>query len=134
NFGVQWSHRVLSPVAIKLIITRIRAGKSDRDHNPRAKRPRSPSFPSLFNGYGDLRPEVSGGVGGREWESNPPETGSLPHTDLKSGRPTGDDSPPRSSPDWHAAPNKSRRCGLILRSSPLRKVTPCRSKKSRIWI
>ena len=33
-------------------------------------------------------------TGGREWESNPPETGSLPHSDLKSGRPTGDDSPP----------------------------------------
>ena len=31
--------------------------------------------------------------------SNPPETGSLPHTDLKSERPTGDDSPPLSSPD-----------------------------------
>ena len=27
--------------------------------------------------------------------SNPPETSSLPHTDLKSGRPTGNDSPPR---------------------------------------
>lgn len=32
--------------------------------------------------------------GGREWESNPPETVSLPHPDLKSGRPTRDDSPP----------------------------------------
>ena len=62
-------------------------------------------------------------IGGGEWESNPPETGSLPHTDLKSGRPTGDDSPPRSSPDWHVAPNRSRRCRLIRRSSPLRSVS-----------
>jgi hypothetical protein len=38
-------------------------------------------------------------TGGGEWESNPPETGSLPHSDLKSERPTGDDSPPLSSPD-----------------------------------
>src|SRR5690606_29043703 len=29
--------------------------------------------------------------GGREWESNPPRTGSRPFPDLKSGRPTGDD-------------------------------------------
>ena len=33
-------------------------------------------------------------AGGGEWESNPPGTDSLPHTDLKSGRPTGDNSPP----------------------------------------
>ena len=32
--------------------------------------------------------------GGREWESNPPRTGSRPLPDLKSGRPTGDDSLP----------------------------------------
>ena len=38
--------------------------------------------------------DFSQGVGGREWESNPPETVSLPHPDLKSGRPTRDDSPP----------------------------------------
>ena len=35
-------------------------------------------------------------AGGGEWESNPPETGSLPHTDLKSGRPTGNNSPPEA--------------------------------------
>ena len=35
--------------------------------------------------------------GGREWESNPPKTGSRPLPDLKSGRPTGDDSPPSLS-------------------------------------
>ena len=35
-------------------------------------------------------------VGGREWESNPPKTGSRPLPDLKSGRPTGDDSLPLS--------------------------------------
>src|SRR5690606_17933428 len=33
-------------------------------------------------------------TGGREWESNPPGAGSLPQPDLKSGRPTGDDSLP----------------------------------------
>ena len=38
-------------------------------------------------------------VGGRERESNPPETGSLPHSDLKSERPTRDDSLPLSSSD-----------------------------------
>jgi hypothetical protein len=32
--------------------------------------------------------------GGREWESNPPKTGSRPLPDLKSGRPTGDESLP----------------------------------------
>lgn len=32
--------------------------------------------------------------GGGEWGSNPPGTGSLPQPDLKSGRPTGDDSLP----------------------------------------
>ena len=32
--------------------------------------------------------------GGREWESNPPEAVEQPLPDLKSGRPTGDVSPP----------------------------------------
>jgi len=33
-------------------------------------------------------------AGGREWVSNPPRTGLQPHPDLKSGRSTGNDSPP----------------------------------------
>src|SRR5271155_4526116 len=47
------------------------------------------------------------GVGGRERESNPPETGSLPHSDLKSERPTRDDSPPSASAEDIKGANKS---------------------------
>ena len=59
-------------------------------------------------------------TGGREWELNPPKTGSLPHTDLKSGRPTGDDSPPcASSPLSEPTSNRSKRAGLISTQIPL---------------
>ena len=60
------------------------------------------------------------GSGGREWESNPPGTGSLPHSDLKSGRPTGDDSPPFCQSDESTTgPNRSSRCLFTRRKSPL---------------
>src|ERR1700677_4861020 len=85
-------------------LTPFRAGRCDRDHTPARQASfarQAASLPSSGRavGYGDLRPTAPRGVGGREWESNPPETGSLPHTDLKSERPTGDDSPPFSAPD-----------------------------------
>src|SRR6478672_9971802 len=76
--------------------------------------------------------------GGRERESNPPRTDPRPLPDLKSGRPTGDDSLPET--DFSAAVasparlNRSRRGLLMRRTSPQRKVTPWRSKNSRIWI
>ncbi len=61
------------------------------------------------------------GDGGREWESNPPGTGSLPHSDLKSERPTRDDSPPSACGDESTkGPNKSSRCLSIRRRSPRR--------------
>jgi hypothetical protein len=46
--------------------------------------------------FGEKRRGYFGGprFGGREWESNPPKTGSRPPPDLKSGRPTGGDSLP----------------------------------------
>src|SRR5579864_7684020 len=76
--------------------------------------------------------------GGRERESNPPRTGSRPLPDLKSGRPTGDESLPESAvlrlAGSAARRNRSRRCLLMWRRSPRRKVTPWRSKNSRIWI
>ncbi len=76
--------------------------------------------------------------GGRERESNPPRTGSRPLPDLKSGRPTGDDSLPEIDVSWPAMSaarrNRSSRCLLMRRRSPRRKVTPWRSKNSRIWI
>lgn len=40
----------------------------------------------------DFRVQRADRLGGGEWGSNPPGTGSLPQPDLKSGRPTGDDS------------------------------------------
>src|SRR5262245_47350585 len=76
--------------------------------------------------------------GGRERESNPPRTVSRPLPDLKSGRPTGDDSLPASALSGTACSawrrNRSSRCLLMRRKSPLRSVTPCRSKNSRISI
>src|SRR4029077_10809527 len=71
-------------------------------------------------------------AGGRERESTPPRTGSRPLPDLKSGRPTGDDSLPCVSSAGRR--NRSRRCRLMRRRSPRRKVTPGRSNISRIWI
>jgi hypothetical protein len=66
--------------------------------------------------------------GGREWESNPPKTGSLPHSDLKSERPTRDDSLPgslgTSCDGCINGPNKSRRCLFARRSPPRLSVTP----------
>src|SRR5579871_2390461 len=86
-------------------------------------------------GGGDHRALREGG--GREWESNPPRTGSRPLPDLKSGRPTGDASLPElgiaaaggSAAAWR---NRSSRCLLSRRRSPRRMVTPWRSKYSRI--
>src|SRR5580700_78484 len=69
------------------------------------------------------------GIGGRERESNPPETGSLPHSDLKSERPTRDDSLPLFLSDFPSDEcagglNKSRRYLLIRRKSSRFRVTP----------
>src|SRR4029450_1895624 len=50
-------------------------------------------------------------AGGREWESNPPRTVSRPFPDLKSGRPTGDASPPITA-CGSAGPGKQRRSGV----------------------
>src|SRR5215472_10225501 len=75
--------------------------------------------------------------GGREWESNPPKTGSRPPPDLKSGRPTGDASLPELAGDGGSSAgrrNRSRRCLFMRRRSPRRMVTPWRSKNSRIWM
>src|SRR5215472_2354666 len=75
--------------------------------------------------------------GGREWESNPPKTGSRPPPDLKSGRPTGDASLPELGGDGGSSaglPNRSSRCLFMRRRSPRRMVTPWRSKNSRIWM
>lgn len=52
------------------------------------------ALPATSLQVSDQRSEHSSRPGGGEWESNPPETGSLPRPDLKSGRPTGDDSLP----------------------------------------
>lgn len=80
----------------------------------------------------DARPAtVRFGDGGGEWESNPPRTVCQPLPDLKSGRPTGDASPPCAS-DWTSdavgtafgkLPKKSRRLRLSRRRSPRLSVT-----------
>src|SRR5271169_981912 len=46
--------------------------------------------PHFFAGHDGVR----ACAGGREWVSNPPRTGLRPLPDLKSGRPTGDESLP----------------------------------------
>lgn len=59
--------------------------------------------------------------GGREWESNPPETVQPPHTDLKSARPTGDDSLPKSGEKTtltRTSPAAAGRYGAYRRAAP----------------
>src|SRR6185436_18631535 len=73
-------------------------------------------------------------TGGGEWESNPPGTVSRPHPDLKSGRPTGDDSLPLAAVSAGEGPKRSSRWTFSRRRSPRRSVTPCRSKNSKISI
>src|SRR5262249_3603175 len=86
-----------------------------------------------------LHREVSREDGGREGESNPLRTVSRPFPDFKAGRPTRDGSLPGSAFGLPGAAsagrrNRSSRCLLIRLRSPRRKVTPWRSKNSRIWI
>src|SRR5512139_678503 len=62
------------------------AGTSRSVHQPPQPQRMFPI--SIAGGAGPLP------TGGREWVSNPPGTGLQPHPDLKSGRSTGNDSPP----------------------------------------
>ena len=66
--------------------------------------------------------------------SNPPGTVSRPLPDLKSGRPTGDASPPSRASSAPSRGKRSSRRALTRRRSPRRMVTPWRSRNSRIWI
>ena len=77
-----------------------RADRSARRSAPRvirlrASSDRSPLASQLFASL--RKPD-----GGREWEFNPPGTVSLPHPDLKSGRPTGDVSLPKADGSTYA--------------------------------
>src|SRR5262245_54023990 len=100
-------------------------------------RPRRGGLESVEKGHGGERHRAVPKCGGREWESNPPRTGSRPLPDLKSGRPTGDASLPSLGTGTTVSPgmwNRSSRCLFMRRRSPRRRVTPWRSKNSRIWI
>jgi hypothetical protein len=72
---------------------------------------------------------------GRERESNPPRTGSRPLPDLKSGRPTGDESGPESGvrfPIGHATPPPIRLCFVPKSSVVQTTFVPSRKPESRL--